>query len=108
MKHPPTSPTSKELKFYSVNEVAEILRLAPSTVYHLVHTRKIGFRKHGRRLVFTESNLLAFSSANIYNPFDATQHCDMKSLRHKTSGSSLKTRQGTLESHQIQKEISDD
>jgi len=53
-----------EKLFYTVKEAAEFLRLAPSTIYALVHQRRITFRKHGRRVVFLRKNLEEFSRSN--------------------------------------------
>jgi excisionase family DNA binding protein len=52
--------TSKA-RFLTVHEAAELLRLAPKTLYSLVSQRRILFRKAGRRLLFLESELLAWT-----------------------------------------------
>ena len=39
-------------QFLTVEEVAELLRCKPSTIYQLVHKRRIPFRKRGRQLLF--------------------------------------------------------
>jgi excisionase family DNA binding protein len=39
-------------KFLTVQEVAVLLRLAPRTVYNMVHQRRIPFRKAGKLLLF--------------------------------------------------------
>jgi excisionase family DNA binding protein len=51
------------MHFYTPVEAAEILKLSKATIYRLVHQRRIGFRKHGSRLVFTEEHLSDFSRA---------------------------------------------
>jgi len=48
-------------KFMTVAEAAEFLRLAPKTLYGLVSQHRIPFRKAGRRLLFLESELIAFT-----------------------------------------------
>ncbi len=45
-------------RFMSVCEAAELLRLAPKSVYALVSQRRIPYRKAGRRLLFLESELI--------------------------------------------------
>jgi excisionase family DNA binding protein len=45
-------------RFMTVREAAELLRLAPKSLYSLVSQRRIPFRKAGRRLLFLESELL--------------------------------------------------
>ena len=47
--------------FMLVTEAAEYLRVAPSTLYGWIHQRKIPFRKHGSRVVFSRKNLEAWS-----------------------------------------------
>ena len=39
-------------QYLTVNEVAAMLRRRPSTIYQLVHKKKIPFRKCGRQLLF--------------------------------------------------------
>jgi excisionase family DNA binding protein len=48
-------------RFMTVTEAAELLRLAPKSVYSLVSQRRIPFRKAGRRLLFLESELIAWT-----------------------------------------------
>jgi excisionase family DNA binding protein len=38
--------------FLKVEEVAELLRLKPRTIYNMVSQRRIPFRKAGRQLLF--------------------------------------------------------
>jgi excisionase family DNA binding protein len=45
-------------RFMTVGEAAELLRLAPKSLYSLVSQRRIPFRKAGRRLLFLESELI--------------------------------------------------
>jgi excisionase family DNA binding protein len=52
--------TSKS-RFLTVHEAAELLRLAPKSLYSLVSQRRVPFRKAGRRLIFHESELLAWT-----------------------------------------------
>jgi excisionase family DNA binding protein len=39
-------------QYLTVDEVAAMLRRRPSTIYQLVHKRKIPYRKRGRQLLF--------------------------------------------------------
>ena len=48
-------------KFLTVHEAAELLRLAPKSLYSLVSQRRIPFRKAGRRLLFLESELVEWT-----------------------------------------------
>ena len=47
-----------QARFMTVHEAAELLRLAPKTLYSLVSQRRIPYRKAGRRLLFLESELV--------------------------------------------------
>lgn len=38
--------------YLTLSEVAAMLRCQPSTIYQLVHKRRIPFRKRGRQLLF--------------------------------------------------------
>lgn len=51
------------IDFFNVEEAASFLRLPVSTMYQLVHQRRIPYRKHGRRLVFTEEDLKFYSDS---------------------------------------------
>jgi excisionase family DNA binding protein len=42
----------------TVREAAQLLRLAPKTLYSLVSQRRIPYRKAGRRLLFESSEIL--------------------------------------------------
>jgi excisionase family DNA binding protein len=48
-------------RFITVIEAAELLRLAPKSLYSLVSQRRIPFRKAGRRLLFLESELIEWT-----------------------------------------------
>ena len=48
-------------RLMDVREAAEMLRVAPKTLYGLVSQRRIPFRKAGRRLLFLESELLEWT-----------------------------------------------
>jgi excisionase family DNA binding protein len=39
-------------QYLTINEVAAMLRCRPSTIYQLVHKKRIPFRKRGRQLLF--------------------------------------------------------
>lgn len=45
----------------TVREAAELLRLAPKTLYSLVSQRRIPYRKAGRRLLFERSEILEWT-----------------------------------------------
>jgi excisionase family DNA binding protein len=49
------------VRLMDVQEAAEMLRIAPKTVYGLVSQRRIPFRKAGRRLLFLQSELLEWT-----------------------------------------------
>ena len=49
---------SNKARFLTVHEAAELLRLAPKSLYSLVSQRRIPFRKAGRRLLFLENELI--------------------------------------------------
>jgi excisionase family DNA binding protein len=53
--------TTREPRFLTVQEAAELLRLAPKSLYSLVSQRRIPYRKAGRRLLFLESEILAWT-----------------------------------------------
>jgi excisionase family DNA binding protein len=48
-------------RFLTVDEAAELLRLATKSVYSLVSQRRIPYRKAGRRLLFLESELMEWT-----------------------------------------------
>ena len=50
--------TTNQGRFMTVHEAAELLRLAPKSLYSLVSQRRIPYRKAGRRLLFLESELI--------------------------------------------------
>lgn len=52
--------TSKA-RFLTVHEAAELLRLAPKSLYSLVSQRRIPHRKAGRRLLFLESEIIEWT-----------------------------------------------
>jgi excisionase family DNA binding protein len=39
-------------QYLTIEEVAAMLRCRPSTIYQLVHKKRIPFRKRGRQLLF--------------------------------------------------------
>jgi len=53
--------TTKESRFMTVSEAAQLLRLAPKSIYSLVSQRRIPYRKAGRRLLFLESELILWT-----------------------------------------------
>jgi excisionase family DNA binding protein len=50
-----------QARFLNVREAAELLRVAPKTLYGLVSQRRIPYRHAGRRLLFLESELIEWT-----------------------------------------------
>ena len=48
------------MDFLTIDQAAALMGRTPHAVYRLVARRQIPFRKHGRRLLFKRSELLAF------------------------------------------------
>ena len=55
----------RSVKFLSVLEAAELLRVSPRTVYGWVSQRLVPHRKAGRRVIFLESELLDFTKPDF-------------------------------------------
>jgi excisionase family DNA binding protein len=53
--------TSTQSRFMTVSEAAELLRLAPKSLYSLVSQRRIPYRKAGRRLLFDQAELIQWT-----------------------------------------------
>lgn len=53
--------TMSHPRFMTVSEAAELLHLAPDSLYALVSERRIPYRKAGRRLLFLESELIEWT-----------------------------------------------
>lgn len=53
--------TMSHPRFMTVAEAAELLHLAPESLYALVSERRIPYRKAGRRLLFLESELIEWT-----------------------------------------------
>ena len=53
-----------EDKFYTVNEVAELLKIQPLTVYRLIRDRKLKSYKVGRVIRISEADFKAFLAAS--------------------------------------------
>ncbi len=51
-----------------VQECADYIRLAPKTIYNLVHEGALPARKHGRRLVFFRPDIDEWSASRIKQP----------------------------------------
>ncbi len=51
-------------KFLNVKEVAELLRIAPRTIYDMVSQRRIPFRKAGRQLLFDLNEIEDWTKAS--------------------------------------------
>ena len=50
-----------------VEEAAHFLRVKPATLYGWVHERRIPFRKHGRRLVFSVADIMSWSGESRHD-----------------------------------------
>jgi excisionase family DNA binding protein len=53
------------VKFLSVQEAADFLRVSPRTVYGWVSQRALPHRKAGRRVLFLESELVEWTKPNL-------------------------------------------
>ena len=53
------------VKFLSVQEAADFLRVSPRSVYGWVSQRALPHRKAGRRLLFLESELIEWTKPNM-------------------------------------------
>jgi excisionase family DNA binding protein len=51
-------------KFLTVEEVAELLRVAPRTVYAWVYRGTIPFHKAGRRVIFSLDEIVEWTNNN--------------------------------------------
>lgn len=51
-------------KFLTLNEVAELVRLKPRTIYEMVAQNRIPYRKAGRVLIFELSEILEWTKNN--------------------------------------------
>ena len=60
-----TMQDDRPVKFLSVQEAAELLRVSPRTVYGWVTQRLVPHRKAGRRVIFLESELLDFTKPDL-------------------------------------------
>jgi len=57
--------TDSPVKFLSVQEAAEFLRVSPRTVYGWVSQQALPHRKAGRRVLFLESELVEWTRPNL-------------------------------------------
>jgi excisionase family DNA binding protein len=82
--------------FLTVTEAAEFLLVKPSTLYGWVHERKIPFRKHGSKLVFSYQDLQAWSKAQEVAPVSLDCHAINKSrsLKNEQPPKPLTARKG--------------
>jgi excisionase family DNA binding protein len=64
MKMNPSQLNSSLPKFLTVDEVAEMLRVKPRTIYDWVSQRRIPFRKAGDRTVFLLTEILEWTKAD--------------------------------------------
>ena len=56
---------NRPVKFLSVQETAELLRVSPRTVYGWASQGVIPHRKAGRRLIFLESEVIDFTKPDL-------------------------------------------
>lgn len=57
-------PQTNTPQFLTVEEVAEMLRLKPRTIYNMVSQRRIPFRKAGRQLLFAVGEIEEWTRSN--------------------------------------------
>jgi putative molybdopterin biosynthesis protein len=57
-------PQTNTPQFLTVEEVAEMLRLKPRTIYNMVSQRRIPFRKAGRQLLFDVGEIEKWTRSN--------------------------------------------
>ena len=82
--------------FFNVDEAATFLRVKKCTIYRWVHERRISYRKHGSRLVFTMKSLMDWSEKQKVNAIsDLTLFLENNTETPKTC--SLKTELGRIE-----------
>jgi len=55
------APAAAWPQYLNVEEVATMLRLRPSTVYQMVHKKRIPYRKAGRQLLFDPQEIDAWT-----------------------------------------------
>ena len=58
------------VKFITAREAADFLSVSEQTIYKWVHERRIPYRKHGRKLVFSLVDLKRWSNANAVSPIE--------------------------------------
>ncbi|MFC5409118.1 helix-turn-helix domain-containing protein [Larkinella bovis] len=59
LKHAPALPPSTSFEeLLTVEQAARLLKLTPPTIYGLVYERKIPYSKRGKRLYFSQQELL--------------------------------------------------
>ena len=59
-----SQPSSPLPRFLTVDEVADMLRVKPRTIYDWVSQRRIPFRKAGDRTVFLLTEILEWTKAD--------------------------------------------
>ncbi|OQW47943.1 MAG: hypothetical protein A4S09_14190 [Proteobacteria bacterium SG_bin7] len=52
------------MKFLNTEEAANLLKVTKATIYKWVHEKFIPHRKHGGKVIFTEQELMDWSSQN--------------------------------------------
>lgn len=100
---PPSGSESRDSSgplYFTVEEAASLLRVAPSTVYAWVHQRRLPYRKHGARLVFTYVDLAAWSEASKFDPlpdgYSESTHGNDKPVAPPREASTGDRRRGSL------------
>ena len=102
--------------FLNAREAAHFLRIKLPTLYSWVHQRRIPYRKHGSKLVFSCSDLENWSCRTLVEPVSALTVCDRKGLmgphfrpsegakRSLTTRKTAKTKQIAIEAPKLRKE----
>jgi excisionase family DNA binding protein len=79
-------------EYLDIDQAAALLRVKPSTLYAWVHQRRLPFRKHGRRLVFSRHDLERWSAANAVASESSSGRETAPQLGDTLQPGSLKTR----------------
>jgi len=84
-------------RLLDINEAAALLHIKPSTLYGWVHQRRVPFRKHGSKVLFVMSDLMAWSKAQDISPIDGSGRLSPSfhgnGGKRRRAASSLKTEQ---------------
>ncbi|MGH9839047.1 MAG: helix-turn-helix domain-containing protein [Blastocatellia bacterium] len=64
-KNAQATPQNERPKFLTVEEIAEMLRVKPRTIYDMVAQNRIPYRKVGRRVVFMLTEILEWTNPSL-------------------------------------------